>query len=162
MSNARKLGDKGPDSSIVQIVNTQTGAMATGTTAIPYDDTIPQQTEGTQFMSVSITPKSATNILKIDVVVCFESTSANYVCHVLFQDSTANAIAAAQNYVGSSGVPITTTFTHYMTAGTTSATTFKYRGGNGSATTFTFNGQQSVRRFGGVMASSITITEIRA
>jgi hypothetical protein len=28
---------------VVQVVNTQTGAVATGTTTIPWDDTIPQR-----------------------------------------------------------------------------------------------------------------------
>ena len=36
----------------LQIVNSQTGAVATGTTTIPFDDTIPQNTEGTEFLSV--------------------------------------------------------------------------------------------------------------
>ena len=31
---------------ILQVVNTQTGAMSTGTTTIPHDATIPQITEG--------------------------------------------------------------------------------------------------------------------
>jgi hypothetical protein len=34
----------------IQQVYTQTGALATGTTQIPTDDTIPQITEGTEFM----------------------------------------------------------------------------------------------------------------
>ena len=52
----------------VQVVNTQTGAVDTGTTAMPCDDTIPQNTEGDEFMTLAITPTSATNKLKIDVV----------------------------------------------------------------------------------------------
>jgi hypothetical protein len=51
--------------------------------------------------------------------------------------------------------------THYMTAGTTSATTFKVRGGV-NAGTLTFNGEVGARLFGGVCASSITVTEIAA
>ena len=33
---------------LVQIVNTQTGTVTTGSTAIPADDTIPQNDEGTE------------------------------------------------------------------------------------------------------------------
>jgi hypothetical protein len=47
-----------------------------------------------------------------------------------------------------------------MTAGTTSETTFRVRAGPSNTTyTLTFNGYNSARYFGGVMASSITITE---
>ena len=48
---------------------------------------------------------------------------------------------------------------HYMTAGSTSAITFKVRIG-GSSCTVTFNGQSGGRIFGGVSASSISVTEI--
>jgi hypothetical protein len=53
-------------------------------------------------------------------------------------------------------------FTHYMAAGTTSATTFKVRIGAVTSGTITFNGIGSARKLGGVLASSITITEIKA
>jgi len=46
---------------VVQVVNFSTSDHATGTTVLPYDNTIPQKTEGHQYISVSITPKSATN-----------------------------------------------------------------------------------------------------
>ena len=39
---------------MVQRVNTQTGAVATGTTLLPNDDTIPQNTEGTEFMTLAV------------------------------------------------------------------------------------------------------------
>ena len=36
---------------LVQTVNTETGAVATGTTLMPIDDTIPQNTEGNEVRS---------------------------------------------------------------------------------------------------------------
>lgn len=146
--------------SIVQVVNTQTGAVATGTTTVPSDDSIPQNTEGDEYMTLAITPKSATNKLKIDVVFNYETSSADSHCVALFQDSTADAISAAQDFQGTNEEGCVS-FTHFMTAGTTSATTFKVRSGNAGAGTTTFNGEASARRFGGVMASSITIEEIK-
>lgn len=147
---------------IVQVVNTQTGAVATGTTIIPLDDTIPQNTEGDQYMSLAITPTNVNNLLRIDVVAFFTTSLISWIIAALFQDTTANALAAIANYngVATGGMPIA--FTYYMTAGTTSATTFKVRAGRdaSAASTVTFNGQSAARRFGGVMASSITITEI--
>ena len=55
-------------SKFLQEISAETGAVATGTTIIPYDDTIPQITEGTEFMTLAITPISATSKLIIEVV----------------------------------------------------------------------------------------------
>lgn len=144
---------------ILQVVNTITGAVATGTTTIPVDDTIPQNTEGDEYMTLAVTPANTNNKLIIDVVVNGQSSASgeNWVA-ALYQDSTANALAAV--YRASSGVGVAT-FRHYMTAGTASETTFKVRAGPNSAGTFTFNGDGGARIFGGVQPSSITITEIR-
>ena len=151
-----------PPSKIVQVVNTQTGAVATGTTAIVQDDTIPQQTEGSEFMTLAITPTDASNKLLIQVTVILATATANAaLVTALFQDSTANAIAAAhhvQDAVANWTKVIT--FSHYMTAGTTSATTFKVRSGDHAGGTVTINGVAGGRKLGGVQASSITITEI--
>lgn len=148
-------------SRIIQVVNTQTGAVATGSTTIPFDDTIPQNTEGDEYMTLAITPTSATNKLKIDVTFNCAVSALAQVCVALFQDSTANAVAAmTPSRIEAAGVQTSCTFSHYMTAGTTSATTFKVRAGPTSGT-LTFNGSAGSRLFGGVMASSITITEIK-
>ena len=62
---------------------------------------------------------------------------------------------------GSTGLSATP-LTHFMTAGTTSATTFKIRYGTESGGDTTFNGEGGGnRRFAGVCNSSITITEIQ-
>lgn len=146
---------------IVQIVNFQTGAINTGTTNFPEDDTIPQITEGNEWMTLAITPTSATNKLKIDVVVHQSTNGCSHNQVALFQDSTANALAVGfftDTHYNNQMYCIA--FTYYMTAGTTSSTTFKVRGGNGGGGTATFNGIGGSRKFGGVLSSSITITEI--
>lgn len=153
-----------PAGSVIQIVNYQTGAVATGTTTIPSDDTIPQNTEGDEYMTLAITPKSATSKLKIDVVGVFANSAAagSAFSVALFQDSTANAIAATQFTSPGAAYRMTICFTEFMTSGTTSSTTFKVRAGLSAAGTTTFNGSGGARLLGGVMASSITITEIAA
>ena len=45
---------------VVQVVSTGFSAVATGATILPGDDTIPQITEGVEFMTQAITPKSTT------------------------------------------------------------------------------------------------------
>jgi hypothetical protein len=149
---------------IVQVVNTQTGAVATGTTIFPNDDTIPQNTEGDEYMTLAITPTSATNKLRIDIVaMASTSITANGQMGLgLFQDSNANALASISNYSGVTFTANNFKLTHYMTAGTTSSTTFKVRIGAAAANTTTFNGEAGARIHGGTLASSITITEIQA
>ena len=149
---------------VLQVVNYQTGAVATGTTQIPYDDTIPQNTEGDQYMSLAITPRSASSKLQISVVFCLSLGAANYVTMALFQDSTAGSLAAvsgiAANINGGATYPSQLVLDYEMTSGTTGSTTFKVRAGPGGVDTLTFNGQSGARRLGGVFASSITITEV--
>jgi len=145
---------------IVQIVNVENGAVATGTVAIPMDDTIPQNTEGFEVMTLAITPTSATNKLLITVTAWTTDTSGAWCLVALFQDTTANALATGGRYSSTATAGGMTTFSHYMTSGTASETTFKVRVGHKTGGTMTFNGQNSGRMFGGTMASSITIQEI--
>ncbi len=149
----------GGSGAVVQIVSTQTGTMATGTTVIPADNTIPQNTEGTEFMTLAVTPTDAANNLLIDVVVFASSDTTNRtITGALFQDTTAGALAVGG--IGTVNFFLQCLkFTHVMAAGTTSATTFKVRAGVDTSGTITFNGVNATQFFGGVFASSITITE---
>lgn len=147
---------------VVQVVATQTGAVATGTTTIPADDTIPQITEGNEYLTQTITPTSASNVLMITVSISASNSGIGHIVAALFQDATANALAAAAQLPTSAGNMVQLTFTHRMTAGTTSATTFRVRVGGSAAGTTTLNGFSGNRFLGGVAASSITVTELRA
>ena len=143
---------------VKQILNYKTGAVATGTTTIPRDDTIPQITQGNEFMTLAITPTSATSRLVISVSTYTTPGATSRVSLALFQDTTANALAATMFYT-QGGAELTDTLVHNMVSGTTSATTFRVRAGMNLAGTLTFNGYNGSRHFGGVAASSITITE---
>lgn len=145
-----------------QIVSSLTGAVATGTTTIPADDTIPQNTEGDQYLSRAITPASATSTLFVQVVIWVSSTAvaANVITAALFQDSTANALSTGWNTVLAVGYVFPLVINYTMTSGTTSATTFKVRVGASAAGTTTINGTGGARFMGGVLNSSIVIREI--
>lgn len=146
----------------VQIVSSSTSAVATGTTLTVLDDTIPQNTEGDEYMTLAITPKSATNVLVISVVACLANTAAaSNMIGAFFQDTTANALAA-NTQISQANQSLIFTLTHTMTAGTTSATTFKFRAGCTAAGTTTFNGRAGARLFGAIPKSSIVITEYKA
>ena len=144
---------------VVQIVNSQTGAVATVSTLMINDDSIPQNTEGDQYMTLAITPTSATNALVINVLINCAANSGTTLIGALFQDTTANALAAGWTRMFSGDEPEHINITYYMLAGTTSETTFKVRAG-GTTGTFTFNGTGAARKLGGILMSSITIMEI--
>lgn len=150
--------------SVVQTVETQSGAVATGTTVIPQDDTIPQITEGDQYLSQAITPGNASNLLLITAVVNLSNNNGSpYIVVALFQDATANALCASQEAPGAQAqVPTCITLRYYMTAGTTSSTTFRIRCGADGAGTTTVNGFNAARKLGGVLISSLSIQEIKA
>jgi hypothetical protein len=151
--------DRTKNQVVGQIVMTETGAVASGTTTVPLDDTVPQNTEGDQYLSQAITPKDSSSTLVIEVVLVVAASTAATIIAALFQDSTAGALAAAAEYAGTSGTLHTISFRYKMNAGTTSSTTFKVRAGLSTTGTLTFNGAGGSRLFGGVIASSIKITE---
>lgn len=163
-TSAAVLASQAPTGMPVQVVSTQTSAVATGTTTVPQDDTIPQNTEGDQYMTLSITPKSATNVLYIDVDAHISNSAASTqdLTGALFQDSTANALSTDNSTMPGAGYVTHLKINYSMVAGTTSSTTFKFRAGAAQAGTTTFNGQFGARRFGGVFYSSIKITEVKA
>jgi hypothetical protein len=148
--------------SVVQVVEaTPYVTYSSSATTIPYDDSIPQNTEGAEWNTVTITPINASNRLRIEVNygTVFNASTAEYLIAAIFQDSTANAIAA--NVVLITGnSPNTINVVYEMAAGTTSATTFKTRAGFASSTIYV-NGNASTRVLGGVSAVRMRVTEIK-
>ena len=135
---------------------------STGTTIVPEDDTIPQNTEGDEYMSISFTPTNASSLLRIEVTAFLTSTATTgSMIGSLFQDSIANALASFNNFSGANGGARHIHIKHHMISGTTNTITFKFRAGQSVAGTTTFNGIAGSRNFGGTIASSITITELR-
>ncbi len=150
------------ESRILQVVHYDTGAMATGTTVIPFDDTIPQITEGDQYMSLAITPLKSDSTLVVDVVAHVSCSIIAQVIAALFRDATASAIGVMNMTAVAATAPINIMFSVKAAAVSTSATTFKVRIGPSAAGTITFNGNNGARVFGGALSSSIRITEIAA
>ena len=158
--NAGIAGSKLGTNAVLQVKNVSSSAFTTGTTTIPLDTSIPQNTEGHEFLTLAFTPTSASSKLHIQVSGMWSSDSANvWTTVALFQDSTANAISASLAFGGTGTTGVNTGLSHFMTAGTTSEITFKVRSGANSASTTRMNGD-AVNRYGGINSSSITITEI--
>jgi len=141
---------------VVQMVYFQTGEYASGPILMSYKNSIPLNSEGNEFMSLTITPTSAESILEITVVANATSND-NTPTMALFQDNQVQAIAATY-FVGFAQWITPMTINHFMQAGTTSPTTFRVRMGSANGWTY-FNGQAGGRMLGGVYSSSVSIKE---
>ena len=155
---------------IVQQVHTVTGATASGSNTGPsQNDTIPTTSNGTQFMSQAITPTNASNLLRVDVTFCgsISAISSNgFMAVWLTLNAETDARATAGLSPAVANRTDTISFTYWMTAGSTSAMTFRvYAAGridSGASITTYFNGTSSGRIWGGTQPSGITITEYSA
>ena len=149
---------------VLQSVNVLSGALITATSNLfPEDDTIPQNTEGDEVMTLAITPVSATSKLHI-FVNAFGSHSASPRQGIaLFVDSDADAISFSDSASGGATTMMGVSLNYVVTSGSTSARTYKLRmAGMASSGTLSFNGQAGGRMFGTVTKSSMIITEIEA
>lgn len=147
---------------VVQVARNDTGAVATGTTVMVLDDTIPQNTEGDQYLAQAVTPSSAANVLTVEsqLMLTNSAGASQAMVAAVYQDSTANALAAVNAPASSNAFPDMYNLKKRILAATGSATTLKVRAGCGGAGTTTFNGRGGARDFGGVINSYIEITEV--
>lgn len=128
---------------------------------IPADDTLPQNTEGTEIVTVSITPTSATSVIEVEFCG-FAAAAGSVLCiAALFRDSDADALQAAAATAGSANLPNSLPLLYREAAGSTAARTYKIRAGTSSGTG-RMNGTTSGRLFGGAAASCLVVREIRA
>ena len=146
---------------VVQVKNVSKRVVQVVTTTMPYDDTIPQKTEGEEIFSLAITPTSSSNKLHIHIFGMVCATGVTHAILALFQDGTANALAAHGGLESNASEPHSMSFVHVMAAGTTSETTFKVRLGSETGNSV-LNGQgNGPQRFGGVATSGMIITEMK-
>lgn len=144
---------------VVQFQGASNSTDGTTTTLIPADNLgPPQNTEGAEVATQAITPKATSNKLVIEAwQVVATPAGSSTVTIALFQDSNANALAAAEFFQTQSSGIVTLYVKHIMDAGTTSATTFKYRVGSNTAGTLTYG-----TRYGTASTGGISITEYKA
>jgi len=148
---------------VLQVVEVNSGTLATTTASIP-DTTIPQSSEGAEFMTLSITPKVSTSTLFIDVTVQGSTSGSVGYISALFKDSIANALAGSINAFSAGGAQNVQSFSHKIAASTISLQTFKVRCGiRVGSGTFRINGTESgAQALGSISQSSIKITEVGA
>lgn len=136
------------------ILSTQTS----NSTAIPRDNSIPQNTEGAEFTTLAFTPKLSTSTLRITI---FATLGADTLCTgaiALFVDATASAIAASPTEIDTNAVEYTSVV-YEVSSASTSARTYKMRYGSETGTCFINSAANSTSLYGGVIKSGIIIEE---
>lgn len=157
------LGSHQTPGKLGQVVYSSLGTKTSGTTVLPVDDTIPQNTEGDEYLTVAITPTNSSSNLVVRATLNVSRTAVDQtVAMALFRDSTANALAAVAERTGGSSANTMhqMTLEHVVSAGSTSETTFKIRAGSPVAGTTYINGTNPNQIFNGVYASTISVTEV--
>ena len=150
------------DGKIVQIVNKQMTTEVTSANVLVDDNTIPQLNETTAVDTLAITPTSAVNKLLIRITAVGKVGNTTAIL-LLFDEASTDCLRLVPASV-TSNTNCMTSLEYYMTAGVTTEKTFYVRiatvNSNG---TWVINEQQIVTNgYGGVVGSSITITEIKA
>jgi hypothetical protein len=142
----------------VQTKQASTAASISTSDNIPFDTSIPQNSEGLNIFSVSITPRNASSILEIHGLLYANAVSGagNEVVAALFLDNAANAIFAASAEEASNGIVVLPIYFEH-TASTTSEHIYALRYGAdaGSARLNTASGNN----LGGVMRSWLRVKE---
>lgn len=135
-------------------------AVATGTTAMPTDNTIPQITEGNEYMGLSVQSRSLCNILNTRAQGVFAHTAVTTVNMALFEDGTNNALAVSAVKIPASNDVMTCTINHRRRVSTLSLTAYRIRAGASTGATTTFNGSAGAQLFGGVCNSMLEVSEV--
>ena len=138
---------------------TKTSSYATGTTIVPLDDTMPQNTEGDQFMSHVTASGSAANLMELGLQVTFSCSIASNSTGSIFQDASANPLTTVGMGSGN-GTILVFPLRDTCIAGTTASVTNKFRLGNTGATATYLNGIAAARLYGGAANSHMMGTEI--
>lgn len=144
--------------------NTQSAVVST-TAVIPYDDTIPQITEGGLLFSEPFTPLSANSRIRITTTAQLRANAESIVRTVaVFRAGVADALGVSASYgdpavAGGYGFADVTCTVDIPSPGT-SAQTFEVRYGPHAASTLYVNADSTgVRRYGGAFATFVEIEE---
>jgi hypothetical protein len=149
-----------PSGSVIQVIETIDDATATTTARIPIDATIPQNTEGYEQLTVSITPKFTDSTLYIEYFGNLSNQTGTQVAAALFKDSDADAMSAVYDHSNVAPWMRVLPLTSSMVSGSTSEITFKIRVAS-AAGTLEINSYNSIDLFSTAMQSRIKITEVR-
>lgn len=139
-------------------VASSTAAQTTITTSMPITTT-PQSTDGTQILSTTITPLSATSRLRVQGFVPWSSTNLQTMGGAVFRDLNAAAVGGAMHSTaGGQTLHLVIDFT--VPSNVIVATTFSLRVGSLNTQPFTINTYPGYNYWGGLLTAWLRVTEV--
>lgn len=150
---------------IVSTIYSRNGNYATASgagTIIPYDNSVPQSTEGVALMTVGILPLASANLLRVNARAFLAANGAEFLQLALFRNGVSNSLVTTIHHATTGDSPRGLEVHKLVRANQTSLVDFTARGGLSGANIIYFNGISSGGRYGGNAASHITIEEIQA
>jgi hypothetical protein len=148
---------------VAQVVTTTSTTDASTSSTIPFDDTEPQSGEGAAYASLNttITPTSASSKLIIDVNLFIGASAQSTVIFAIFKDSDASAIQTRSFGFTGNAYTQSLPIRFVVSAGSTTARTYKLRYGPTGATTAYIGGTGgSTSLFGTANQQNMTVTEV--
>jgi hypothetical protein len=154
-------GDRLPGE-IVQTRRATTSARTNVTVSTPaLDDSIPQNTEGVEILTQSVTPRSAASLMRVSAHTCGLVDGATSMTLALYRDSVANALAAAVSTTAAgNGYALEGAIGVSEQSPGTSEVIYKLRIGKTSGNIYINGSNSTTRIFGGVAATWLQIEEI--
>lgn len=140
--------------SIVKTVGTMSGS-----TALPFDATVPQNTEGDEAAQITITPQSGSSLIHIHFECSLQNGITPHAGLAFFRSTNASAMVARSTY--NVGAPVSIHMDYWVTeieAGV--PVTFSVRFGAASGTTY-LNANGATNTYGAANKSFFVVEEIR-
>ncbi len=158
MMTPLRVGDVTP---IIDRAFATTNVSTAITTTLPYDDTAPTSSEGTQVLSATLTPKTTTNKIAVRATVALANASASsHSVMAVFRGTTCIGYrATTQTSVWAAR---TLTIEAEDAPATMSPVTYTVRVGKGTGVGVRLNGDYASRKGGAKQTSTLEILELRA
>lgn len=127
---------------------------------IPYDDTIPQVSEGTHIITSLFTPIYATSHILFEFNGMVTSASPTTAVVYVGRDDTTNALATSAVTIPGAEFLSQISVKGQFVAGATTTINFVVGAGPVAAGNIRFNGSSSARRFGGTSLATLRVWEV--
>ena len=152
-----------PAGTLVQTQFASTTTEFSVTTVLPHDNTIPQNTEGDEILTVAITPRFSGSkiVVAVDMGVC-GINSDGFSTLAIFKDTDADAVGASLiQQAPSGGLNFSASEVFVLDATDTTARTYKLRAGPSGGTFFVNRTTTTANIYGsGTVQTIMTVTEI--
>lgn len=145
---------------VIQTIESITGSVLTGTGTVPYDDSIPSNTEGNEYMNYTFTPEKVGSLVELECLFHVSNNQNSQVmCIGLFKNGEANATTISWEPMNVQNQVMPLYLYYQFTTTSLTPITFRIRIGANNAGTTTMNGSGGFRLGGGVLASGFWIKE---